>query len=272
MRELFDLLKTPIYRILFNFPIGVIAFVILNYIFNNDNNNVILTLQLPIHYSDPALKNIYWLIYITSAILIGEIVSFIGEIPVNVLFGYDPTCPIDNGEIRRHRLSNIVNHPMELITPSHNEKIFYSDLAHSNGISSEIHFSISRMLAGFGFEMYLVASFLNTNTSKVLFVSRSILLVLILALIFQLIFPLLYSILCKFKKIQSKVLSIKRTIDKCLSICILIGALILVFVLIYYSKRTSAFDTLCFSVSFSSYIASIFYRAHANKLTAASRR
>ena len=113
-----EILKTPLYRILFNFPIGVIAFVILNCTFNNT-----ISLQLPIatihasihqninnHTDNNTAGNlvacinshcktntysynsnispsgdIYWLIYITLAILIGEVVSFIGEIPVNIL-------------------------------------------------------------------------------------------------------------------------------------------------------------------------------------------
>ena len=77
-----EILKTPLYRILFNFPIGVIAFVILNYIFNKaaePHNAVELSLQMPIlsHNSRPDyLKDIYWLIYITLAILTGEVMSF----------------------------------------------------------------------------------------------------------------------------------------------------------------------------------------------------
>ena len=217
MKDLSNLLKTPLYRILFNFPIGVIAFVILNCTINNT-----ISLQLPIatihasihqnidnhtdnntagnlaacinshcktntySYSNPSPSgDIYWLIYITLAILIGEVVSFIGEIPVNALFDYDPLTadcktidPVRNMDC-----------PVELITPEcdidsdTNNQIFYSDLQDPEGTSSEIHFSMSRMLAGFGFEMGLISLAVLSYTIK----SAKPYFVLVLVLVFFLL-------------------------------------------------------------------------------------
>ncbi|WP_025209105.1 hypothetical protein [Hippea sp. KM1] len=277
MKDLSNLLKTPLYRILFNFPIGVIAFVILNYVFNDT-----ISLQLPIicqnidnctvvnhalhninmHYGakTPIYSNsspsgdIYWLIYITLAILIGEVVSFIGEIPVNILFKYNPIKETIEVSNEKEQKKTVKDSTIELITPETNQWIYYSDFNNDKETSfwiSELHFSMSRMLAGFGFEMYLALGLS-------FFGSASMLVVYILIYVFLIHLLQIFISKDQFAAILLIVL---------LFICVIS---LIIFPSFYYNFRSyGAIYAIIFQ---SSYIASVYYRAHANKLLAASRR
>ena len=315
MKDFSNLLKTPLYRILFNFPIGVIAFVILNCAFNNT-----ISLQLPIttnhtsihqsidnhthnntnnntgsnlaacinshcktdtySYSNTSTSgDIYWLIYITLAILIGEIVSFIGEIPVNALFDYDPLTA-NCKTINKCVYTKSIDCPLELITPEcdidskTNNQIFYSDLQDPDNTSSEIHFSMSRMLAGFGFEMGLISFATLCYTVKTIKFD-------FFGFLFLLVFILL---LCKLKGKSSLLRESEKTYKKILlelldfanticsnTICLIVIIFYLFYLYCHYDNKCFFISSLFLFISIFSYIASIYYRAHANKLTAASR-
>jgi len=273
VESLFKLLKTPLYRILFNFPIGVIAFGILNWVLDGKKS-----LQIPFATNNlGSLGNLYWLIYITLAILIGEVVAFIGEIPVNALFGYNPIVPKNPKTINNWMYSiKGLDFPVELIAPNisanstsfdseSNNQIFYSDFHDYEGTSSEIHFSMSRMLAGFGFEMYFI-SFLYFNIFNNSY---------LYCIPFTIAVITLYSVLFLYCSDGN---SRKKLVDIVISFLITFIPLSIAVICINY-KHISFFNyyKVYFTISFFilvslfSYTASIYYRAHANKLTAVSR-
>lgn len=257
-----EVLKIPIYRILFNFPIGVIAFGILNYLIYGK-----ISFEFPFEISNHgSLDNLEWLIYITIAILLGEVVSFIGEFPLNILFKYNPILDKDNKKPSD-------NNKMELVSPCSDEWIYYEDFKRDDlrSLSSEIHFSISRTLAGFGLEMLIILIITNfklfcapiisliTSTNFEISCSSDLEFLVFITIVIFFILLIILSILLSFKTIFCFIFNF-------------IFYFIVISLFLIFLIPINPIPVIIIYSSLFSYLGAIYYRAHANRLINALRK
>lgn len=210
------------------------------------------------------------IIIISVLVIIGELLSFTGELIINFFFNYNPLRLLKKNNVDRtcEYDSNI-----EKVVPCANEYIVYEDFEKFAYEMSEVHFVMSRTLAGL-FIVFLVHmlyfilfSFKYTIEILDYILNLPIFIFAVFLLLFVLIsFIYTYRPCCKLNLVA-----------------ILIPLVILCLFLIYkeclYSQpinnkcdQIKIHPFLLAILTISSFLGALYYRAHANKLIFFNRK
>lgn len=139
MDKIVSQIKAPLYRVIVNLAVGVIAILILHDHFPFKNGVQLLQLKPP--YQCLFFK---WYFVIPVVLVVGEIFSFAGEMIINLFFEYTPF---------REPEKDKDSVELERIFPCSSTYLRYKSFVNNHGADfafeiSEVHFVLSRLFAG----------------------------------------------------------------------------------------------------------------------------